>query len=186
LTDSREWVVEGIRFLIYTVVLKDVPHFPLEMLKSRNEESARMQLFPNLDYKSLFSVVVQLIDVAPLIQFGVQCKLEIILLIIIEISLVFNYDCSAIGQHSDNTFCIQSHACYRFWSTSKLILFPIPSRVPWGHFLLHYIKKSLIFSATTSFRLQFVSPILYNPWINDRSILTFLTKTYLNFIFRQY
>jgi hypothetical protein len=70
-------VVEGIRFLIYTVVLKDVPHFPLEMLKSRNEESARMQLFPNLDYKSLFSVVVQLIDVAPLIQFGVQCKLEI-------------------------------------------------------------------------------------------------------------
>ncbi|CAG7837387.1 unnamed protein product [Allacma fusca] len=54
------------------VVLKDVPQFPLEMLKSRAEDAARMQLFPNLDYKGLFAVVVQLIDVAPVIQFGIQ------------------------------------------------------------------------------------------------------------------
>ncbi|OXA59651.1 Protein unc-79 [Folsomia candida] len=54
------------------VVLKDVPSFPLEMLKSRSEDAARMQLFPNLDYKSLFAVVVQLIDAAPVITFGIQ------------------------------------------------------------------------------------------------------------------
>jgi hypothetical protein len=54
------------------VLLKDVPSFPLEMLKSRSEDAARMQLFPNLDYKSLFTVVVQLIDVAPVITIGVQ------------------------------------------------------------------------------------------------------------------
>jgi len=54
------------------VVLKDVPDFPLEMLKSRSEDAARLQLFPSLDYKELFNVVVQLIDVVPMIQFGIQ------------------------------------------------------------------------------------------------------------------
>lgn len=55
-------------------VLKDVPQYPLEMLKQRSEESARMQLFPNLDYNGLFNVVVQLIDVTPIVQLGVQCN----------------------------------------------------------------------------------------------------------------
>jgi hypothetical protein len=53
-------------------VLKDVPDFPLEMLKSRSEDAARLQLFPNLNYKELFGVVVQLIDVAPVVQIGMQ------------------------------------------------------------------------------------------------------------------
>ncbi|ODN04336.1 Protein unc-79 [Orchesella cincta] len=53
-------------------VLKDVPQYPLEMLKQRTEETVRMQLFPNLDYNALFNVVVQLIDVAPMVQLGVQ------------------------------------------------------------------------------------------------------------------
>lgn len=44
--------------LIIVVVLKDVPSFPLEMLKSRSEDAARMQLFPNLDYKSLVSQIL--------------------------------------------------------------------------------------------------------------------------------
>lgn len=58
--------------LLESVVLKDVPQYPLEMLKSRDQDAARMQLFPNLDYQGLFAVVVQLIDVAPTIQFGIQ------------------------------------------------------------------------------------------------------------------
>ncbi len=53
-------------------MLKDVPDFPLEMLKSRSEDAARLQLFPNLNYKELFGVVVQLIDVAPVVQIGMQ------------------------------------------------------------------------------------------------------------------
>ena len=56
------------------MVLKDVPDYPLEMLKSRTEDTARLQLFPNLNYKELFGVVVQLIDVAPVVQFGMQGK----------------------------------------------------------------------------------------------------------------
>lgn len=54
--------------------MKDVPQYPLEMLKQRSEETARMQLFPNLDYNGLFNVVVQLIDVTPSVQLGIQCK----------------------------------------------------------------------------------------------------------------
>lgn len=57
---------------INVAVLKDVPQYPLEMLKQRSEESTRMQLFPNLDYNGLFNVVVQLIDVTPIVQLGVQ------------------------------------------------------------------------------------------------------------------
>lgn len=63
-------------------MLKDVPQFPLEMLKQRSEEAARMQLFPNLDYNGLFNVVVQLIDVTPHVQLGVQALGQAILLTI--------------------------------------------------------------------------------------------------------
>ncbi len=59
---------------MHAAVMKDVPQYPLEMLKQRSEESARMQLFPNLDYNGLFNVVVQLIDVTPSVQLGIQCK----------------------------------------------------------------------------------------------------------------
>ena len=52
------------------------------MLKSREQDAARMQLFPNLDYQGLFQVVVQLIDVAPAITFGIQGMLNQHILII--------------------------------------------------------------------------------------------------------
>nr|XP_018900718.1 PREDICTED: protein unc-79 homolog isoform X2 [Bemisia tabaci] len=57
-------------------VMKDVPKSPLVMLKHPEEDAARMALFPSLDYKGLYNAVVQLIDVAPLVQFGLQAMGE--------------------------------------------------------------------------------------------------------------
>uniref|UniRef100_T1JB25 Protein unc-79 homolog n=1 Tax=Strigamia maritima TaxID=126957 RepID=T1JB25_STRMM len=51
-------------------ILKDVPTIPMEMMKWRDADHARMSLFPNLDYKGLYYAVVQLIDIVPLIQYG--------------------------------------------------------------------------------------------------------------------
>ncbi|XP_071438717.1 protein unc-79 homolog [Hetaerina americana] len=53
-------------------VLKDVPSSPLEMLKFPEKDAIRMGLYPNLDYKGLYNAIVQLMDVAPLIQYGLQ------------------------------------------------------------------------------------------------------------------
>ncbi|XP_049954031.1 protein unc-79 homolog [Schistocerca serialis cubense] len=53
-------------------VLKDVPDSPLEMLKCQEKDGIRMSLYPNLDYRGLFNAVVQLVDIAPLIQFGLH------------------------------------------------------------------------------------------------------------------
>ncbi|XP_046405195.1 protein unc-79 homolog isoform X2 [Ischnura elegans] len=53
-------------------VLKDVPSSPLEMLKFPEKDAIRMGLYPNLDYKGLYHAIVQLMDVAPLIQYGLQ------------------------------------------------------------------------------------------------------------------
>lgn len=47
------------------------------MLKFHDKDPARMALFPSLDYKGLYNVVVDLLDVAPLIQYGLQSKCNI-------------------------------------------------------------------------------------------------------------
>lgn len=67
-----------------TAVLKDVPNFPLELLKNPEMDAARMALFPNLDYKGLYNALVPLIEVAPLVQNGLEgtylmiwCDIEI-------------------------------------------------------------------------------------------------------------
>ncbi|XP_068085270.1 protein unc-79 homolog [Anabrus simplex] len=53
-------------------VLKDVPSSPLELLKNHEKDAVRMGLYPNLDYKGLYNTLVQLVDVAPLIQYGLH------------------------------------------------------------------------------------------------------------------
>lgn len=53
-------------------VLKDVPSIPLEMMRTKEQDHVRLGLFPILDYKGLYHVVVQLVDVIPLIQQGVH------------------------------------------------------------------------------------------------------------------
>nr|CAD7205785.1 unnamed protein product [Timema douglasi] len=53
-------------------VLKDVPGSPIEMLKLKEKDSVRMGLYPNLDYKGLYNAVVQLVDVVPLVQYGLH------------------------------------------------------------------------------------------------------------------
>ncbi|XP_025837401.1 protein unc-79 homolog, partial [Agrilus planipennis] len=53
-------------------VLKDVPSSPLELLKDSENDSARMSLFPNLDYKGLYNSLIPLIETAPLIQNGIN------------------------------------------------------------------------------------------------------------------
>lgn len=53
-------------------ILKDVPDFPLVMVYNRERDAKRMALFPSLDYKGLYSVLIQLLEVIPLIQAGVD------------------------------------------------------------------------------------------------------------------
>ncbi|XP_063897026.1 protein unc-79 homolog [Helicoverpa armigera] len=51
-------------------VLKDVPRSPLEMLRDADNDSERMGLYPNLDYKSLFNALSGLVDSTPHLQYG--------------------------------------------------------------------------------------------------------------------
>lgn len=51
-------------------VLKDVPSIPLEMMRTKEQDHARLSLFPILDFKGLHHVVVQLLDIFPHIQQG--------------------------------------------------------------------------------------------------------------------
>ncbi|XP_069685618.1 protein unc-79 homolog isoform X4 [Periplaneta americana] len=53
-------------------VLKDVPSSPIEMLKMQEKDTVRLGLYPNLDYKGLYNAIVQLMDVVPLIQYGLN------------------------------------------------------------------------------------------------------------------
>lgn len=53
-------------------VLKDVPSIPLEMMRNKDQDHMRMSLFPSLDYKAFYQAIVQLVDIIPLIQSGVQ------------------------------------------------------------------------------------------------------------------
>lgn len=55
-------------------VLKDVPNSPLELLKNPEMDATRMALFPSLDYKALYNSLIPLIEVAPLIQYGLHGK----------------------------------------------------------------------------------------------------------------
>lgn len=53
-------------------VLKDVPNSPLELIKNPEMDGVRLGLFPSLDYKGLYNSLVPLIEVAPLIQYGIH------------------------------------------------------------------------------------------------------------------
>lgn len=57
-----------------TAVLRDVKvkESPLEMVKCPDSDGKRMALYPNLDYRGLYSAIVQLVDIVHLIQCGVQ------------------------------------------------------------------------------------------------------------------
>lgn len=54
----------------FPVVLKDMPQDVLEMTKSLDKDSARLALFPAMDYQDLFNILVLLIDDAVLIHSG--------------------------------------------------------------------------------------------------------------------
>lgn len=55
-----------------SAVLKDVTESPMELLKCVEMDATRMALYPNLDYKGLYMALQQMVDVAPLIQFGLH------------------------------------------------------------------------------------------------------------------
>jgi hypothetical protein len=44
----------------------------LELLKYPEKDSTRLALYPSLDYKGLYNAIVELVDVAILIQYGLQ------------------------------------------------------------------------------------------------------------------
>ncbi|RXG72917.1 hypothetical protein Avbf_03314 [Armadillidium vulgare] len=51
-------------------VLKDIHATPMEMLYHREQDAARLALFPSLDYKGLHQALSKLVDIIPLVQFG--------------------------------------------------------------------------------------------------------------------
>nr|XP_040575380.1 protein unc-79 homolog [Lepeophtheirus salmonis] len=51
-------------------VLKDVPGQPMIMMKNRENDTERMALFPNLDYKGLHTSLIQMLDLFPLLPSG--------------------------------------------------------------------------------------------------------------------
>ena len=53
-------------------ILKDVPDFPLVMIYNKEKDIKRLTLFPSLDYKGLHTVLVQLVEVLPMIQTGID------------------------------------------------------------------------------------------------------------------
>lgn len=57
---------------LFTAVLKDVPNSPFELLKNPDMDAVRMGLFPSLDYKGLYNSIIPLIEVAPLIPYGLH------------------------------------------------------------------------------------------------------------------
>lgn len=59
-------------FSCFLAVLKDVPNSPIDLLKNPEMDGVRLGLFPSLDYKGLYNSLVPLIEVAPLIQYGVH------------------------------------------------------------------------------------------------------------------
>lgn len=51
-------------------VLKDVPSIPIEMMRNKELDHGRVALFPILDYKELYHIIVNLLDVVPLVHMG--------------------------------------------------------------------------------------------------------------------
>ncbi|KAK4872146.1 hypothetical protein RN001_016270 [Aquatica leii] len=60
-------------------VLRDVPNSPLDLLKNPKMDSVRMGLYPSLDYKGLYNSLIPLIEVAPLMQYGLHAFGEAVL-----------------------------------------------------------------------------------------------------------
>ena len=48
-------------------VLKDVPGRPLVIIRNRENDNERLALFPSLDYKGLYSTLLQFLDLIPAI-----------------------------------------------------------------------------------------------------------------------
>ena len=51
-------------------MLRDVPGRPLIMMRSRDNDQERLALFPSLDYKGLYSTLLQFLDLICVIPSG--------------------------------------------------------------------------------------------------------------------
>ena len=58
-------------------VLRDVPGQPMVMMRCRERDAERLSLFPSLDYKGLYSTLLQFLDLVHLFQ---VCFFTIIIL----------------------------------------------------------------------------------------------------------
>lgn len=68
----------------FSAVLKDVPNSPFDLLKNPEMDAVRMGLFPSLDYKGLYNSIIPLIEVAPLIPYGLKGKYATNILLLFE------------------------------------------------------------------------------------------------------
>ena len=51
-------------------VLKDVPGQPMVKIRCRDSDTERLGLFPSLDYKGLYSTLLQFLDIVDLLPNG--------------------------------------------------------------------------------------------------------------------
>ena len=51
-------------------VLKDVPGQPMVKIRCRESDAERLSLFPSLDYKGLYSTLLQFLDIVDLLPNG--------------------------------------------------------------------------------------------------------------------
>ena len=72
LTYSHDVLLYAFDYIILPGILRDVPDFPLLMIYNKERDAKRMALFPSLDYRGLYGVLVQLLEVTPLILTGTE------------------------------------------------------------------------------------------------------------------
>lgn len=53
-------------------MLRDVPCLPVELIRSADKDHARISMFPSLDYRGLYKVIIQFFEVLPQFQSGMQ------------------------------------------------------------------------------------------------------------------
>lgn len=49
-----------------------MPSIPFDVIRSPERDHARISMFPSLDYKGLYHAIVQLLEVLPQVQSGMQ------------------------------------------------------------------------------------------------------------------
>ena len=90
-------------------VLKDVPGQPMVKIRCRDSDTERLGLFPSLDYKGLYSTLLQFLDIVDLLPNGLYDFGKALLVTLC--SLVPFLERELIGKRQN---CLEK-VKFRFW-----------------------------------------------------------------------